>query len=143
MTEISRQFTNIIGKHFLMEAQSSIDDAHDKYESWNESLLNPEGTEWSGAPEEVERHIAASIFHNMQSHMAHQNGNHELAFRHLHATGVRLEKAAQALMETKDPKFKNNDVIETLQKAGENAKELGWAYSNLVNSDPAPKGLGD
>ena len=140
--EIGKQFTDIIGKHFLMEAQSPIDDAHDKYENWNESLLNPEGTEWSGAPEEVEKHMTASIFHNMQSHIAHQNGNHDLAFRHLHETGSHLQKAAQTLMKTKDPKFKNDEMVETLYKAGAYAKEFAQNYRDLlINETPKERGV--
>ena len=96
--DIGRQFTNIIGKHLLLEVQTPIDDVLEKFDAKYGSpgdYDNPD--DYVGPPNRAEVHVNRAVLHNMSSHLEHKNGNHEEAVDQMYATGRCLQEAGKAL----------------------------------------------
>ena len=144
--DIGHQFTGIIGKHLIMEAQTPLDDALDKYDAMYGSPSDYADPEDYPGDKEVNAEINKAIFHNMSSHVAHDQDDHEQAWLHLNETGFALHAAAGKMLNWDkpwlgDPSPKVRVLATEIHTAGTKAVDSAQQYKDLVEKGiPKEKG---
>lgn len=135
--DIGQQFTGIIGKHLIMEAQTPIDDALDKYDAMYGSAGDyADPNDYKGNPE-VDADINKAVFHNMSTHIAFQQQEHGNAWLHLNKTGFALHRAAGKMLNWDkpwlgDPSLEVRVLATEIHTAGTKAVDLAKQYRDLV-----------
>jgi len=144
--DIGHQFTGIIGKHLLTETDELVNNALDKYDAMYGSPSDYENPKDYKGDEEVNRHINDAVFHNMSSHVAHHQLNHDQSWLSLNKMGFALHKAAGRMMNWDRPWLgdPNPEVIAVateIHKAGTKAVDSAQQYRDLVEKGiPKEKG---